>query len=68
MKYLFLLVLLPFGLMGRIEESLRERGIHRLTTSEFTLAVDDQFILDGEAFPAGEYRVELGPELEFITP
>ena len=60
--------LLPFGLMGRIEESLRERGIHRLATSEFTLAIDAPFILDGEAFPAGEYRIEQGPELEFITP
>ena len=25
-------------------------------------------ILNGEAFPAGRYRVEAGPEIEFVAP
>jgi len=60
--------LIPAMLMDRIDDELRDRGIHRLTTSKFTLDIGDQFILDGEAFPAGKYLIEQGPELEFVTP
>jgi diacylglycerol kinase (ATP) len=60
--------LVPLALMGKLRGSLRERGIHQLAASQFTLAIDDQFILDGEAFPAGEYRIEQGPELAFVAP
>ena len=54
--------------MGRIRSNLRDRGIHQLSMPEFTLGMDEQFILDGEAFPAGEYRIAQGPALEFVTP
>lgn len=60
--------LVPLVAMGKLRDGLRQRGIHQLTTSQFTLAIDDQFILDGEAFPAGEYLVEQGPELAFVAP
>lgn len=60
--------LIPLVLMGKLRSGLRERGIHQLAASQFTLSIDDQFILDGEAFPAGDYRVEQGPELTFVTP
>jgi len=60
--------LVPAIVMGRFEGNLRERGIHQVAAAQFTLDIDDQFILDGEAFPAGEYRIEQGPELEFVTP
>lgn len=60
--------LIPLILMGYIRKGLRERGIHQLAASQFTLAIDAPFILDGEAFPAGEYRIEQGPELAFVTP
>lgn len=60
--------LVPAVVMGKLETNLREKGIHQLAAAQFTLDIDDQFILDGEAFPAGEYRVEQGPELEFVTP
>lgn len=60
--------LVPLVVMGKLRTGLRERGIHQLAASQFTLSIDDQFILDGEEFPAGDYRVEQGPELAFVTP
>ena len=60
--------LVPLALLGKLRGSLRERGIHQLAASQFTLSIDDQFILDGEAFPAGDYRIEQGPELAFVAP
>jgi hypothetical protein len=60
--------LVPLALLGKLRGSLRERGIHQLAATQFTLAIEDQFILDGEAFPAGEYRIEQGPELAFVAP
>lgn len=60
--------LVPLALLGKLRGSLRERGIHQLAANQFTLAIEDQFILDGEAFPAGEYRIEQGPELAFVAP
>jgi hypothetical protein len=60
--------LVPLILLGKLREGLRERGIHQIAASQFTLTIDDQFILDGEAFPPGRYRIEQGPELAFVTP
>ena len=60
--------LVPLILLGKLRKGLRERGIHQIAASQFTLTIDDQFILDGEAFPPGRYRIEQGPELAFVTP
>jgi hypothetical protein len=60
--------LIPLILMGKVRGSLRTRGIHQLAATQFSLSIDGQFILDGEAFPAGDYRIEQGPELAFVTP
>lgn len=60
--------LVPLILMGKVRSGLRQRGIHQLAASQFSLAIDEPFILDGEAFPAGDYRIEQGPELTFVTP
>jgi diacylglycerol kinase (ATP) len=60
--------LVPLVLMGKLKGNLRERGIHQLAATQFSLSIDDQFILDGEAFPAGDYRIEQGPELAFVAP
>jgi len=60
--------LVPLVLLGKLRGGLRQRGIHQLAASQFSLAIDDQFILDGEAFPPGNYRIEQGPELAFVTP
>lgn len=53
---------------GSVSPQMREKGFHRISTPQFTLDIDDNFILDGEAFPGGKYRVAQGPELEFVTP
>ena len=60
--------LLPAIVYGGLQSGLRERGIHQLSAPHFTLRIEDQFILDGEAFPAGEYRIGQGPELAFLVP
>lgn len=60
--------LVPLVLTGKLRNGLRQRGIHQLAASQFSLSIDDQFILDGEAFPAGDYRIEQGPELAFVAP
>ena len=54
-------------LRGNVPKRMRERGVHQLSTPQFTLDIEDQFIFDGEAFPAGKYRIGQGPELEFVT-
>lgn len=58
---------LPAAARGKVSPNLRDRGIHQISTPQFTLDIDDPFIFDGEAFPAGEYRIGQGPELEFVT-
>ncbi|KPP83857.1 diacylglycerol kinase family protein [Erythrobacter sp. HL-111] len=58
----------PAIMRGYGVAGLRERGIHQIAAAQFTLDIEDQFILDGEAFPAGRYRIGQGPELEFVTP
>ena len=58
----------PAILRGKSPKGLRERGVHQISTPQFTLNIEDQFILDGEAFPAGKYRIAQGPELEFVSP
>ncbi len=60
--------LVPLVMIGIVRSGLRQRGIHQLAASQFSLSIDDPFILDGEAFPAGDYRIEQGPELAFVTP
>ena len=39
-----------------------------LDAEALAIEVAEPVILDGEAFPAGRYRVEQGPELTFISP
>ncbi|MFM7403365.1 MAG: diacylglycerol/lipid kinase family protein [Erythrobacter sp.] len=60
--------LIPLVLLGTVRTGLRQRGIHQLAASHFSLSIEDQFVLDGEAFPAGDYRIEQGPELAFVIP
>ncbi|MCR2832365.1 diacylglycerol/lipid kinase family protein [Parerythrobacter lacustris] len=49
-------------------ENTAARGFHQVATESFDFAIEDDFILDGEAFPGGRYRVESGPELRFVVP
>lgn len=43
-------------------------GIHRGTVDEAIIELEDRFVLDGEAFPPGTYRLRPGPQLHFIVP
>jgi len=61
-------LLVPIVMMGWTNPKLRDRGFHQVSAAQFEMELDDQFILDGEAFPAGRYRIEPGPELEFVAP
>jgi hypothetical protein len=56
---------IAFGRQPRNPERL---GYHWLAPDGYLMTLDDRFILDGEAFPAGAYRVSLGPELRFVVP
>lgn len=61
-------LMLPLQALGWVNMHLRDRGIHQLATPEFTLTINDQFIVDGEAFPAGSYRIAQGPGIQFVKP
>ena len=53
---------------GWTPDDLAKKGIHQVSTNGFTMELDEAFILDGEAFPPGRYRVCSGPELRFVAP
>lgn len=53
---------------GQTPEGIREKGFHQIATPQFSLRIEESFILDGEAFPPGEYRIGQGPQLEFVAP
>lgn len=59
---------LPAIVSGWTPDDLASRGFHQVSTAGFTMDLDDSFILDGEAFPPGRYRVCTGPELRFVAP
>ncbi len=56
---------IAFGRQPRDPERL---GYHWGVPDSYLMTLDDRFILDGEAFPAGAYRVSQGPELRFVVP
>lgn len=60
--------LFPAVLFGSDADYLRKIGIQRGSAREFTASLEEHFILDGESFPGGAYRVRLGPELQFVVP
>lgn len=61
-------LLLPFLMAGWDKPFLARLGIHRGAAEEAHVEVEDRFILDGEAFPAGRYRLRAGPLLHFVAP
>ena len=63
-----LLLMLPAVAFGRGPGCLPEWGFHRLSADPVEIAVEDEIILDGEAFAAGRYRLASGPELRFVVP
>ena len=64
----FLVALIPaimFGLGGRL---LARAGFHRFSVTDIEMDLEGAFILDGEAFPAGKYILDEGPQLDFVIP
>jgi hypothetical protein len=61
-------LMVPFMLGGWDRPGFARLGVHRGATEEAVLELEDRFILDGEAFPAGRYRLRMGPKLRFIEP
>jgi hypothetical protein len=62
------LLRIPQIAFGRKPAHPERLGYHWLWPDGFRIGLDDRFILDGEAFPAGEYTVSQGPELRFVVP
>ena len=58
----------PFLLAGHEGAWLEDRGYHRIDASAFDVELDAGFILDGETFPGGAYRVAQGAPLRFVVP
>lgn len=63
-----LLAMIPAVLAGKAPAWVTRAGVHFAQASEFELTLEDEFILDGEIFPAGCYDVAEGPELRFVVP
>lgn len=63
-----LLLRLPRIFRGTTGAGAKRRGFHTHGLDAFDFDIADRFILDGEAFPPGSYRVTPGPRLRFIVP
>lgn len=63
-----LLLRLPLVFRGTIGEGLRRRGYHVFGMDKMQVDLGERFILDGEAFPPGQYDISLGPKLRFVVP
>ena len=62
------LLRLPFILRGNLPNDMAARGMHQCEVPDFSLDIEDAFILDGEAYPGGSYKVTKGPAIEFVAP
>lgn len=63
-----LLLRLPLIFRGLVSARMRRFGYHVIDVDALQLDIAERFILDGEAFPAGRYRLSLGPKLRFVVP
>lgn len=63
-----LLASIPAILAGWQPGWLAKAGLHQLDAEGFSIDVAEPVIVDGEAFPAGRYHVEQGPNLSFVVP
>jgi hypothetical protein len=64
----WLMALAPALLLGISARFLERAGIHRFAAKDLDAELGGSFILDGEAFPAGRYRLQNGPLLRFVVP
>ena len=64
----WLMALVPALLLGISARFLERAGVHRFAAKDVDADLGGSFILDGEAFPAGRYRLQNGPLLRFVVP
>jgi hypothetical protein len=64
----WVLMLLPVLLLGFLPGFMQRAGLHRVAIGPIDFDVGGAFILDGEAFPGGQYVLEEGPQLTFVIP
>jgi len=64
----WMLLLLPAMLFGIFARFMERGGAHRVVAQSLRMDMGGAFILDGEAFPAGSYVLEEGPQLTFVVP
>lgn len=64
----WILALVPLVLVGVTARFLERAGLHRFAADEIEADLGGSFILDGEKFPEGRYRIQNGPLLRFIVP
>lgn len=55
-------------LAGSEARWLERRGYHRVDAKHLSVDIDAGFILDGELFPAGAYRISEASPLRFVIP
>ncbi len=58
----------PAAAMGRHGAALERLGMHRGSGEAFDVVLGEGFILDGERFGAGAFRMSAGPVLRFVVP
>lgn len=63
-----ILAAMPLLLAGMKLRDPDARGVHYRTVDSFELTIEDEFILDGEAFPGGRFQIDQGPRLQFVVP
>lgn len=62
------LLWIPLVAIGKQPRPPERRGYHWDSLERFGMTLDGPFILDGEAFPPGDYHVTQGRPLRFIVP
>lgn len=55
-------------LRGTAGKRTQAAGAHLIGDTGFDVELGDSFILDGEAFPAGDYHFSTGVPLQFVVP
>jgi len=64
----WMLAILPAIFTGWDRPFMARNGFQRIDVETLELDIADRFILDGEYFPAGRYRLRQGPEVRFVVP
>lgn len=64
----WIVALLPAIMAGLNGDFLTRNGAKRFAANDLDLDIGGSFILDGEAFPAGRFVLDEGPQINFVVP